>query len=228
MNRRSTILAAAGVAAATAILFSGCASATAHPPKPSSRSSTWTDHAATGDNVDAGASTTEAVKDLTWSSGLNLSAAGALPQWVDPLVADPDWTVESPDNGNGTWSYQSTTNSCTLTFYQGAVSDVSPVAGDDQASSTAVLAGIYGDSWSTVSAHAMSYPLGYGAALAKASGVVDGMAVQATGATSASQVWVRTFWSVNITAYNVIQCGTGAELDAASPTLDALSIALIP
>lgn len=62
--------------------------------------------------------------DLSYDAGADLDPAVWRVAWGDPFQTDAGFTVLSPDNGNGSWSYVDSANQCHLFFYQGAVTDL--------------------------------------------------------------------------------------------------------
>ncbi|MFK3672477.1 hypothetical protein ACI2IX_20100 [Leifsonia aquatica] len=169
---------------------------------------------------------------LTWAEGADLSADEGRPVWIDPLIADSDWTLIEGLPGNGGWTYKSTINSCHVTFFQGTLSDVDPVAGDDQASTRAVLAGMFQGSWDEVSPRAISYPLNFGMTAATISHkyVVDGIGVRAEVLDGSGEVrvWARSYGNLGVTTYNVMRCESGAELTTVQGALDRFAITVMP
>lgn len=75
---------------------------------------------------------------LTFAEGLDL-ASDTYIEWGDGLVVDEGWKIVSPDDGNGAWTYDTVDGTCTARFWQGYTTDVPVVAGDDSASSDAIL-----------------------------------------------------------------------------------------
>lgn len=75
---------------------------------------------------------------LTFAEGLDL-ASDTYIEWGDGLVVDEGWKIVSPDDGNGGWTYGTVDGTCTARFWQGYTTDVPVVAGDDSASSDAIL-----------------------------------------------------------------------------------------
>ena len=70
--------------------------------------------------------------DLTFAAGSKLSESD-LPQMVESLAADDDWTLTSPDDGNGNWSYTAADGQCTVHFTQQLLREgVTVVPGDDR------------------------------------------------------------------------------------------------
>lgn len=72
----------------------------------------------------------EKTVDLSFEGGPDLSMTVERIEWTDPFVADSRFTVDSPDDGNGSWSYLDTQNQCVISFYQGSISDVDKTSDD--------------------------------------------------------------------------------------------------
>lgn len=81
---------------------------------------------------------------LSFTDGADLPGAAYI-QWGDGLIADDGWKVVKPDDGDGGWTYGTVDDTCTAQFWQGLTPDVPTVAGDDSASSDAMLAVILGE-----------------------------------------------------------------------------------
>lgn len=87
----------------------------------------------------ASASPGEAVVDFSFAAGASLSAHVRAVQWNDPFLADARFEVESADDGEGRWAYRDTVNQCTISFYQGRLTDV-PHTSDDAVDTDATIA----------------------------------------------------------------------------------------
>lgn len=74
---------------------------------------------------------------LTFADGARLPKSTYI-EWGDGLAFDKGWSVNSPDDGNGNWSYINTDRSCTASFWQGRIID--SASADDRAASDVVLA----------------------------------------------------------------------------------------
>lgn len=85
------------------------------------------------------ASTDDAVIDFSFAAGPAIGEHVSSLQWNDPFRADARFAVESADDGNGRWAYRDTTNQCTISFYQGRLTDV-PNTSDDAADTNATIA----------------------------------------------------------------------------------------
>jgi hypothetical protein len=99
---------------------------------------------------------------LSFADGASLPASAHI-EWADGFFMDDGWTVTSPDDGNGGWAYGTTDGTCVARFWQGDVSGLPLVAGDDSASSDALLAYVIGDaSAADITPLAVTASLGYG------------------------------------------------------------------
>ena len=79
--------------------------------------------------------------DLTFDAGDALEPESIFAEWVDPFATDAEFSILSPDDGNGRWSYTDVTNGCTVAFYQGSLTDLS-ISGGDRTSTIDALAAI--------------------------------------------------------------------------------------
>ncbi|WP_157540850.1 hypothetical protein [Microbacterium sp. XT11] len=99
---------------------------------------------------------------LSFADGASIPASAHI-EWGDGFFMDDGWTVTSPDDGNGGWAYGTTDGTCVARFWQGDVSGLPLVAGDDSASSDALLAYVIGDaSAADITPLAVTASLGYG------------------------------------------------------------------
>lgn len=79
--------------------------------------------------------------ELTFEAGDDLEAGSIAAEWIDPFATDPEFSLLSPDDGNGSWSYTDDTNGCTIVFYQGTLKDFA-AEDSDRASTISAIAGI--------------------------------------------------------------------------------------
>lgn len=147
---------------------------------------------------------------LTFTDGIALPASAYI-EWGDGLIADDGWTVVSPDDGNGGWTYGTVDGTCTAQFWQGLIPDVPTVAGDDSASSDAMLAVILGEAdTAAVTAAATTSAFSY-----QVGGNTDVEARQLVGDTGDRQ-WImaaRAFTATGVGLYVVVDC-TGGDIGA--------------
>ncbi|SJN45521.1 hypothetical protein FM104_14095 [Microbacterium esteraromaticum] len=79
--------------------------------------------------------------ELSFADGAAL-APGTIAQWGDGLMMDDNWGISKADDGNGGWEYKTADGTCTATFWQGAVFDMT--ATEDKEASDFVLGAILG------------------------------------------------------------------------------------
>jgi hypothetical protein len=135
-DRRPSVLrlAAAAVVLASPLLLSGCF------PKPDVSNAVRLDVPATdGADVEIDDEDVAAGGGLSFADGASLTASSTA-EWGDGMVLDDDWTLTSPDDGNGNWGYTSADGSCTVAFWQGSIGDVDTSSGDDRIVSDEMLA----------------------------------------------------------------------------------------
>jgi hypothetical protein len=66
---------------------------------------------------------------ITFEAGADLDPSWGA-QWGDPFIGSADFTVYSPDDGKGSWSYQENATGCIIGYWQGAVDGLDASAGD--------------------------------------------------------------------------------------------------
>ena len=126
-------LAAAALLAVAVLPLSGCLYAQIPTAQPS-ESSPSSDH----ENTEEPAEEPSSGSTLTFAEGLDLSSSSSI-EWGDGFLADDAWKTVSADDGNGGWTYGTLDDTCTAQFWQGRIADVPVIAGDDSASSDAIL-----------------------------------------------------------------------------------------
>ena len=55
-------------------------------------------------------------------------------QWGDPFIGSTDFTVHTPDDGDGSWAYREEASGCVLGYWQGRLDGFDAAAGDQAAS----------------------------------------------------------------------------------------------
>lgn len=123
-------LASTAIAAVAVLSLSGCLYAQIPAGSPTGAPSSSPETDAPSDESSG--------STLTFTEGLDL-ASDTYIEWGDGLVVDEGWKIVSPDDGNGGWTYGTVDGTCTARFWQGYTTDVPVVAGDDSASSDAIL-----------------------------------------------------------------------------------------
>jgi hypothetical protein len=121
--------------------LSGCAS-----PSPASTDGAQTRSAApTESSAESSASPTPTAATRTLPAELSFEAGSVLSEgvwetgWAEILGNTAGFSVESPDDGNGSFSYVDDTTGCRISFYQGTVTDLD-LTQDDRALSDDFLA----------------------------------------------------------------------------------------
>lgn len=146
---------------------------------------------------------------LTFTEGLDL-ASDTYIEWGDGLVVDEGWKIVSPDDGNGGWTYGTVDGTCTARFWQGYTTDVPVVAGDDSASSDAILGVLLQTPTSEVTPLATTGEFSY---MAGGSGGVDTRQVVGV---DGSRTWLmaaRAFTQTGVGLSVVVDC-TAADAEA--------------
>lgn len=134
-------LAAVSAVALAVLPLSGCLYAQIPASTPDDDGPTPTPTASASEGTSGG----DLPSTLTFGEGADLPATAYI-QWGDGFIVDDGWKIVKPDDGNGGWTYGTIDDTCTAQFWQGLIPDVPTVAGDDSASSDAMLAVILGES----------------------------------------------------------------------------------
>ena len=140
---------------------------------------------------------------LGWEAAL--SSAEGLPQWADSLVADSDWKLSLPDNGQGNWGYTSASTGCVLIFGQSRYPHLGKEAHDraltQETIATILTAGGHDPSHGEA---AVAHPLVFGLRSDESApeATVDGL-LTISGDTV---VWARAFVSINAVLYIDARC----------------------
>ncbi|KJQ55453.1 hypothetical protein [Microbacterium sp. SA39] len=147
---------------------------------------------------------------LTFAEGLELSDSAYI-EWGDGFLADDAWKTVSPDDGNGGWTYGTIDDTCTAQFWQGRISDVPVVEGDDSASSDAILGVLLQSSTAEITPVAttgeFSYQIG-------GSGGVESRQVVGTDGDRTWMMAARAFTTVGVGVYVIVDCTGGAGAEA--------------
>ena len=151
--------------------------------------------------------------ELTFEAGAELDPAKWSVQWGDAFLADESFSVLSPDDGNGNWSYLDGANQCEISFYQGGMADLDmsqddrPLTDDFLAS---VLAGtVTGSTRADVDEHAFDHEL-------KGLGVESVEFRAIWGSAADGGTWLhagRMFGLHEAALYVGIRCPAGFEAD---------------
>ncbi|WP_162236926.1 DUF4190 domain-containing protein [Agreia sp. Leaf283] len=155
--------------------------------------------------------------DLTFEAGNDLDAT-TVAQFADPFIIDSEWTVASPDDGNGNWSYLDPSGLCTVSFHQGGLGDTVPVtAGDDRATTTSFLAVVLDTDDSTIAGKATDSTISYNF---EDAGLVDTLLMQGTDADGSNwKLAGRAFGELGSGLYVDVTCKSGGDLESVYDTV---------
>jgi hypothetical protein len=148
-------------------------------------------------------------QDITFEDGASLTSS-SFTQFSDPFLADSDWTVATPDDGNGVWSYNDPSGLCTVEFHQSALESNLVVAGDDSATTDAVLAAVLGATPTDLSSRLSddTFAAGY----SNDGSIVDTRMLSVTNADGTSAIFAgRAFAAVPSALYISVACGAGGD-----------------
>ncbi|MBD3941567.1 hypothetical protein IF188_07645 [Microbacterium sp. NEAU-LLC] len=152
-------------------------------------------------------------------------------QWTDPFMTDADYTVDTADDGNGSWSYVDNRTGCVAAFYQGTVTGLEASEGDSALTDEMLALVLTDDSGEQATAddvagwaHDDVLPL-------STAGVVDTRTVTSAGADGTT--WLdtaRMIGSVGGGIYLGVTCPSGQDATVQYGTLlsDGLAAAVVP
>ncbi|CAH0243547.1 hypothetical protein SRABI76_03062 [Microbacterium oxydans] len=163
-------------------------------------------------------------RTLGFAEGQELSPTVSV-EWGDGLLVDDGWVTESPDDGNGGWSYATADGSCTARFWQGLTSDVAVVDGDDSASSDAILAALLRSTAAVITPLATTGEFSY--QVGGSGGVENRQIVGADG----ERTWVmaaRAFTAIGVGLYVIVDCSTGDAATIMSEVTDKNAVVVTP
>ena len=161
---------------------------------------------------------------LGFAEGDDLPATAYI-EWGDGLMTDDGWVTESPDDGNGGWGYATADGSCTAQFWQGLISDVAVVAGDDSASSDAILAVLLQSTAAEITPLATTGEFSY--QVGGSAGVEHRRVVGAEG----ERTWImaaRAFTAVGVGLSVIVDCSTGDAAAIMAEVVDKNAIVVTP
>lgn len=189
--------AAAAIVTLAILPLSGCLYAQIPAAAPSAAPSPGTETDGT-DAPDAptGGST------LTFEEGLELSDDAYI-EWGDGFLADEQWKTVSPDDGNGGWTYGTDDGTCTVRFWQGHMTDVPVVEGDDSASSDAILGVLLETPTADITPVATTGEFSY------MTGGTGGVEMRQVSAVEGSRSWLmaaRAFTQTGVGLYTIVDC----------------------
>lgn len=211
---RSPRLAVAAVALVALLPLSGCLAAQIPQDVPAPDPSESSAPSETPDDSDDSGSSSDT---LTFDEGADLTTTSYI-QWGDGFVVSDEWTIASPDDGNGNWSYAKADGTCKASFWQGLTGPGIVVPGDDSASTDAVIATFLGGTPADITPNARTGSLSYQV------GGNDGVeARQVTGAES-GRTWImtaRAFGEAGAAVYVIVDCA--GSLDVVEAALDEVT-----
>lgn len=147
---------------------------------------------------------------MTFADGTTIPASARI-EWGDGFMFDEGWKSVKPDDGNGGWTYGTVDDTCTARFWQGMITDVPTVAGDDSASSDAMLAVILDDT-----SAAEITPLATTEMLSYITGSNPALESRRLVGEDGARTWsisARAFTATGAGVYVVVDC-TGGDVDA--------------
>jgi hypothetical protein len=150
--------------------------------------------------------------DMTFADGTSLTSSD-LVQFTDPFLTDSSWTVKSPDDGNGNWSYTDPSGLCSVQFHQGAIESSLVVPNDDRATTDAMLASLLSSTPAQLSSSLAddTFAAGYSGD----GSIVDTRSLISTETDGSGKVFAgRAFAGVPAGLYVVIDCAAGGDLDS--------------
>ena len=157
MKRNCKPISAAVIAIVAAMTLSGCIQLSDFLPGNGSGSSPEPGGNSTP-SADPPAGT---ITDLSFEAG-ELLSDGARPELGDPFFTDDYWSLTSPDDGNGHWSYTGNDSLCTLGFTQQLLDSSLTVDGDDRATTDNYLAYVIGVTPEVIAIGAIDGAVTYG------------------------------------------------------------------
>ncbi|WEK61221.1 MAG: hypothetical protein P0Y60_00235 [Candidatus Microbacterium colombiense] len=197
-------LAATALVAVAVIPLSGCLYAQIPADPPAAEEPTPTESDAPIDEPDGTLPT-----ELTFAAGAELPGTAYI-EWGDGFMTADGWETVSPDDGNGGWIYGTVDGTCTAQFWQGLTSDVPVVAGDDSASSDAILAALLDSTTAEVTPLATTGEFSYQV------GGTGGVENRQVSGAEADRTWIiatRAFTATGVGLYVIIDC-TNGDADA--------------
>lgn len=199
MTRPSRIprfLAVTTLAAVALVSLSGCLYSQIPEAGPSSAPSSESGSPSEAPSEGAQGST------LTFEEGLDL-ASDTYIEWGDGFLADERWETVSPDDGNGGWTYGTADGTCTVRFWQGHLTDVPIVEGDDSASSDAILGVLLETPTADITPVATTGEFSY---MAGGSGGVEMRQVSAVEGSRSWLMAARAFTQTGVGLYTIVDC----------------------
>ncbi|MFK3835088.1 hypothetical protein [Microbacterium sp. NPDC087868] len=210
-------LAAALVVTAALLPLSGCIYAQIPADAPATEDTTTPapEETSTADGIPT---------TLSFDDGLSLPSTAYI-QWGDGLLVDEGWEMASPDDGQGNWSYATVDGSCTAHFWQGTIGADMQVAGDDSATSDAVIAAVLGGSPEDITPDATTGAFSYQV------GGNDAVENRQVVGQDTGRTWImaaRAFSEVGVGLYVIVDCTTGDPAAVLAEIADTNSVVVTP
>ncbi|UPL13888.1 hypothetical protein [Microbacterium galbinum] len=210
-------LAAALVVTAALLPLSGCIYAQIPADAPAAEDTTTPapEETSTADGIPT---------TLSFDDGLSLPSTAYI-QWGDGLLVDEGWEMASPDDGQGNWSYATVDGSCTAHFWQGTIGADMQVAGDDSATSDAVIAAVLGGSPEDITPNATTGAFSYQV------GGNDAVENRQVVGQDTGRTWIvaaRAFSEVGVGLYVIVDCTTGDPATVLAEIADTNSVVVTP
>ncbi|MBT2496322.1 hypothetical protein J7E45_11965 [Microbacterium sp. ISL-59] len=210
---------AAAIVTLAILPLSGCLYAQIPAAAPSSAPSPGTET----DGTDAPDAPTGGTT-LTFEEGLDLDPDTYI-EWGDGFIADEQWEMVSPDDGNGGWTYGTADGTCTVRFWQGHMTDVPVVEGDDSASSDAILGVLLETPTSDITPVATTGEFSYMA------GGNGGVEMRQVSAVDGSRSWLmaaRAFTRTGVGLYTIVDCTANDAEKIMDAVTEANAIVVTP
>jgi hypothetical protein len=155
--------------------------------------------------------------DLTFEAGSDLDSS-TLAQFADPFIVDSEWTVASPDDGAGNWSYLDPSGLCTVSFHQGTLGWGGPGgARDDRGTTVDFLAVVLNTDAATITDKAVDSTISHNF---EGAGLVDTMLVQGTDADGSNwKLAGRAFGELGSGLYLDVTCDAGGDVESVYDTV---------
>ena len=210
-------LAAALVVTAALLPLSGCIYAQIPADAPAAEDTTTPalEETSTADGIPT---------TLSFDDGLSLPSTAYI-QWGDGLLVDEGWEMASPDDGQGNWSYATVDGSCTAHFWQGTIGADMQVAGDDSATSDAVIAAVLGGTPEDITPNATTGAFSYQV------GGNDAVENRQVVGQDTGRTWImaaRAFSEVGVGLYVIVDCTTGDPAAVLAEIADTNSVVVTP
>lgn len=220
MKRSLVRLATVCALALGATTLTGCLAASIPdtvPSPPPSRSVPAPEPSSGDDGTSSGPA-----ESLTFDAGAALPSSTHL-EWGDSMGFSDDYSVASPDDGAGNWSYTHVATGCTASFWQGTLASYDLSQGDSLVSDQ-ILGQDFGETASEITPYASDIDVPQ-----LGSGTVEMRAVSGSNDNASYVVIARGFAAVSSGLYFSLDCPTGQDAQSVFDEVrDDLSISLTP